>query len=138
MPSDIILADDAITLEGEVGVGTLRGIAGSALIVKATDLILEHGEYRRPDSDSTIPRRALVHSSDDGLIVNYKGSYPGGVTIDGQVRVRKLFIVGEGATTVTTTSDPGIPILPLIQDLDLMEEIRSLRARIAALEAIPH
>lgn len=140
MPSDIILFDEALTLQGEVSVGTLKGAAGSALIVKATDLILQHDEFRRPGSDPQIPRRALVHSSNDGLTVNYKGSYPGGVKIDGQVRVSKLLIIGEGGL-LFVPPDAGQPdvsgeLAP--QDLDLMEEIRSLRARVAALEALPH
>jgi hypothetical protein len=51
------------------------------------DLCLDCMDPARKKTDPAGMRRALVHNFDDGLTINYGGDYPGGVTIEGGVRV---------------------------------------------------
>jgi hypothetical protein len=74
MPTDIKLDENIITLEG------FRIIAQSA------DLCLDLLE-RRPGTDPNALRRALVHTPQDGLTINWDSDYPGGVNILGSVSI---------------------------------------------------
>jgi hypothetical protein len=56
--------------------------------VGSTDLELEHPS-RRGTEHTDRPRRALVHDREDGLTINFRGDYPGGVTVHGALRVRR-------------------------------------------------
>ena len=72
MASDILLNgenDDWVTINGAV------------VNVKASDLIIDADAFH---TDGGGPfRRALVHTEDDGLAVNFEDDYPGGTKIRG-------------------------------------------------------
>jgi len=74
MSSDIKLEEDSIILEG------------NAIYVRGSDLLLDQ-ILRRPGTNPTSFRRALVHNDHDGLTINFNGDYPNGVTIQGNLEV---------------------------------------------------
>lgn len=55
--------------------------------VVSRDLELDHPS-RRGSDHADRPRRALVHDAQDGLTINFRGDYPGGVTVHGALRIR--------------------------------------------------
>ncbi|MEU6722345.1 hypothetical protein ABZ917_01380 [Nonomuraea wenchangensis] len=64
-------------------------VDANVLNIAGSDLILDSAARR---SNQRGFRRALVHSGDDGLIVNFNNDYPNGVTINGtrlNLRVEK-------------------------------------------------
>lgn len=80
MATDIRLDDDPDEQRVTVDAAVLN-IAGSDLILDA--VTRRNGNHRGL-------RRALVHSVDDGLIVNFNNDYPDGVTInDARVNLRE-------------------------------------------------
>jgi hypothetical protein len=76
-----------VTIRGEVklpqGAQTGR-LTGKSLRLSHHTIHLDHAARR---SNSAGSRRALVHDSEDGLTVNFKQDYPGGVTIRGEVKL---------------------------------------------------
>jgi hypothetical protein len=61
-------------------------VGDGVVTVEAGDLNVDGGEKRRNGS-TTQYKRALVHYPDDGLIINYKNDYSGGVTIRGMKKI---------------------------------------------------
>jgi len=57
----------------------------SNLNVQGHDLLLDSASRRRANGPTF--RRALVHDQGDGLTVNFGGDYPGGVAINGSVKL---------------------------------------------------
>jgi hypothetical protein len=55
--------------------------------VVSRDLELEHPS-RRGTEHVDRPRRALFQDAQDGLTINFRGDYPGGVTVHGPFRIR--------------------------------------------------
>lgn len=92
-------------------------IEGFRIRCKQADFILDFADRR---SNSTPWRRAMVHDGRDGLTLNWSNDYPGGVTINGNVRV-------PGALLVPNRS--GGP------NLDVAAELAACRNRLAELEA---
>ena len=70
--SDIVLDGDTVFVDGHW------------THVRTWDLMLDAADRRRSGEGS---RRALVHDFGDGLTINFRSDYPGGVTIEGDVRV---------------------------------------------------
>jgi hypothetical protein len=131
------------------------------LRVHGHDLILDSHERRREGVSST--RRALVHSQNDGLILNFDGDYPGGVTIvdvaaimpqQGDGFLPELIVRGGISYEVETVHGGGThhgpvpigspgPVSPIGRvtvSLDgelrrLQEQISVLVSKVAALEA---
>ena len=79
MESDIKLNGNQLDLEADKIVSKSKWF-----VAEAWDIQLDHPE-RRKSSEPT-NRRALVHNIEDGLSINYRGDYPAGVTIDGEVK----------------------------------------------------
>lgn len=73
-----------VTINGEVKLGTL---SGDQLLIKHYDVLLDSPERR---SNPRGQRRAFVHDFDDGLTLNWDSDYPGGVTINGEVKLGVL------------------------------------------------
>jgi hypothetical protein len=88
------------------------------LRVVSRDLELEHPSRRGAEHPDR-PRRALVHDAQDGLTINFRGDYPGGVTVDGGLRIR------QGRRTVD--------VLERIAELE--STVLELTRRLEALEA---
>lgn len=80
MSSDIKLDKDWVVVEGKWA------------RVRTWDLMLDAPDRRR---NNTGWRRALVHSGNDELIINYNRDYPGGVKIKGEVQIDSLKVKGE-------------------------------------------
>lgn len=80
MPSDIRLEDNRLVLEGDARVDVI-----------AADLVLEHPSRRSSPEGF---RRALVHTEEDGLTINVNRDYPGGVMIEGTLRLDQVGIEG--------------------------------------------
>jgi hypothetical protein len=59
-------------------------VEGNWLKVECWDIKLDAADRR---SRPTGERRALVHGSNDELVVNYADDYPGGVTIGGEIHI---------------------------------------------------
>jgi hypothetical protein len=97
MPTDIILEDQDLTLDA----------ADARLHVKAADVTLASGARQsKPGA-----RRALVHSVEDGLVVNFNGDYPGGVEIHGaRVTVHGLLFAGSPSSSAVAGGGAGPPI----------------------------
>ena len=72
MQSDIKLDNDTVIVEGRV------------IGAKATDFMLDNPNRRK---NNTPFRRALVHDVNDQLTINYGGDYPGGLLIQGNVKI---------------------------------------------------
>jgi len=69
MNSDIKLVNNQLELEGDI------------LIFKGVDIKFDNKD-RRGTKNKSNPRRAMVHDHQDGLTINYRRDYPGGVTIN--------------------------------------------------------
>ena len=81
MESDIKLQD-----------GGLVEIEGNVLKVSTHDILLDHPDRR---SESGGRRRALVHDFDDGLTLNWRNDYPGGVTVKGNLKAERASFSNE-------------------------------------------
>lgn len=99
-----------ITSSGNVGIGTDN--PGSKLDVNGslrchninmygTDLILDNSNRRNGETGGT--RRALVHSSDDILTINYNDDYTGGVSIGSKCRIFNNGSIRAGHNTNTAS-----------------------------------
>jgi hypothetical protein len=86
--------------------------------VVSRDLELDHPS-RRGTEHADRPRRALVHDAEDGLTINFGGDYPGGVTVQGALRIRR------GGRTIDVQE----------RIAELESTVRELTRRIEALEA---
>lgn len=64
-------------------------IVVEAFTLKTTgaDLVMDYSPRR---SNSTQYRRAMVHDFSDGLTFNWANDYPGGITLNGVVKVEEL------------------------------------------------
>lgn len=71
MPTDIVLNDNKVVIEGGAGVS-----------LRAADLKLAFAKHLPKGAGV---RRALVHDTSDALVMNYGPDYRGGVEIRGQV-----------------------------------------------------
>lgn len=93
-------------------------VASRVVQVKGSDLMLDYQPRR---ANSTAFRRALVHGWNDTLTLNYNRDYPGGVLIEGPVRMPGgAVIAGQDVAAVLTS---------------LSTQVSALSARVAALEA---
>ncbi len=86
--------------------------------VKGADLMLDYASRR---SNTTAFRRALVHGWNDTLTLNYNRDYPGGVLIEGPVRMPGGAVIGGQDVAVALTS--------------LSTQVAALTTRVAELEA---
>ncbi len=150
MNSDIKLENNKVTIEGF----RLKHMGG--------DFELDYSPRRIEHSRST--RRALVHDYNDGLTINWLEDYPGGVTINGEVKCtdilesRRLVVMhhfgvsDDGSFSVGGRSEfkqpPTLPDLlitelgtvdqgdriPFLNPASLVEIIRELRETIEQLE----
>ena len=95
-------------------------VEGNWTRVRTLDLMLDAPARRQSNSGW---RRALVHNHQDGLTINYASDYPGGVTINGDVKVpTKLTVAGRDVAALLAS---------------LQAEVQTLKAKVAALEAKP-
>jgi hypothetical protein len=95
----------------------------------AIDFSIDSPERRSPGGGSL--RRALVHNAEDGLSVNFAGDYPGGVTVQSDLRVTgRLFLSGDATTSALDI------VRKLRQDVDdLRDDVRPVSSeRIDRLE----
>jgi hypothetical protein len=93
-------------------------VASRVVDVRGSDLMLDYASRR---ANTTPFRRALVHGWNDTLTLNYNRDYPGGVLIEGPVRMPGgAVIAGQDVATMLTS---------------LSTQVSSLTARVAALEA---
>lgn len=74
------------------------------VVVDAWDLVVDSPDRR---SNTTPQRRALVHDYDDGLTINWAEDYPGGVTIQGELKADK----GQGRLGRLGRGADGVPAL---------------------------
>lgn len=74
-------------------------VDAAALRIRGADLIIDDPRRRRADG----LRRALVHDQGDGLTINIEGDYPGGVTIDGDLRLTGALLAGGTQADVVTS-----------------------------------
>lgn len=135
MATDVRLDDDGRFVELEAP--TIKAIA--------SDFILDSPDRHKSGGAR---RRALVHNSDDGLTVNFKGDYPGGVTLvnvaeiipkPGQKFTPTLVVRGGISYEIEVVSvqpHPGSPISPITtRTVNLSEEMSKLQSQISELKA---
>ena len=99
------------------------------LNVQGHDLLLDSAQRRRVNGPTF--RRALVHDQNDGLTMNFGSDYPGGVTVNGTVKLT-------GDVEMRITHRDSILIggeHPPTETVMLAEVIKSLRGEIAQLRA---
>lgn len=100
MSSDILLNDgenkDWVTIDGAV------------LAHRGSDLMVDSAA-RRKSTDGF--RRALVHTYDDGLALNFNGDYPGGVTISDLRRLSLRPVPVLGKFRLPKSGRPGDVIM---------------------------
>ncbi len=70
--------------------GTVQ-IEGKELHLKAHDIKLDNLSRRKKGASGH--RRAMVHDNTDGLTINFNGDYPGGVTMNGNMKCDKIEMV---------------------------------------------
>ena len=118
-------------------------VEGHVLDCRTADLALDSPERRGPRGGTQ--RRALVHDFNDGLTVNYRGDYPGGVTIvdarvslhveqgqGAQPRLPKDANPGELRMVVTTQSVSGLELGSVTSLWLCVESNRSVSQALAA------
>jgi hypothetical protein len=108
------------------------------LNVQGHDLLLDSAERRRANGPPF--RRALVHDQDDGLTVNFNRDYPGGVTVNGLVKLTgdvEIRIPHRDSILVTGQHPPTEVLMLADVIKSLRGEIAQLRARVEALEGAP-
>lgn len=100
MSSDIVLNDgetrDWVTIDGAV------------LAHRGSDLMVDSAARRTHDHGF---RRALVHTQDDGLAINFNGDYPGGVTLNNLRRLRLKPVGVLGRFRLPADGTPGDVIM---------------------------
>jgi hypothetical protein len=77
MPTDVRLMDEDVTIDA----------VGGRVQVLATDFSLVSENHKTGTHGL---RRALVHSEQDALVLNFGGDYPGGVRVHGAMFVGRL------------------------------------------------
>lgn len=90
MKADIRLDGERVVLEGDITHLTTH------------DLILDRPERR---ANTQGYRRALVHNTGDVLTINYAGDYPGGVSVQGNVKADSIEV--KKLTSGSLTVEPG-------------------------------
>lgn len=97
MISDVKLVGESVIAEGQ------------NLTAKVQDFCLDANTRRDQNKNKDRPRRALVHAPGDILTINYASDYPGGVTIQGDVKIPSTLVVdGEiGLKTSGPYSEPS-------------------------------
>ncbi len=123
MTGDLILDDEVVT------------VTGNQFRIEGPDLVIDHAPRRTTKGGSL--RRALVHGFSDELVLNFDRDYPGGVTIEGDVRIPAR-LTAESITVFVNESHSGEK-RRTVNDLSLLLEqlrnrIASLESRVAALE----
>lgn len=112
-----VTINSARTIKGHNN-GDWVNVASRIVQVQGTDLMLDHPGRR---ANRTAYRRALVHGWNDTLTLNYNRDYPGGVLIEGPVRMPAGATIGGQDVAATISS--------------LATQLTALTARIAALES---
>lgn len=95
MASDIVLKDN-----NEVHVNGWR------LVLNGADLVIDAGQVRRTNSSDF--RRAIVHGSNDTLIINFANDYPNGVIIQSDMNVNGKLQVKSLESTDEINSQSGV------------------------------
>lgn len=98
------------------------------VVIQAFDLDLRH-PARTVEGGSPY-RRALVHDFGDRLTINYAVDYKAGTKVDGRFVVRDAVVL---TAMVPNSGDPATPPSPVVQEVDVVQEIASLRNQIANL-----
>jgi hypothetical protein len=86
--SDVKLDGVKVILESEGWVGGKLILDGPLLKAQTWDLWLYHPARLKAGTPPDAARRAMVHTSDDGVGINVNRDYPGGVTIGGEVTLQ--------------------------------------------------
>ncbi|HJQ37250.1 MAG TPA: hypothetical protein VKB93_08930 [Thermoanaerobaculia bacterium] len=124
MTGDLILDDEVVTA------------TGNQFRIEGPDLVIDHAPRRTAKGGSL--RRALVHGFSDELVINFGQDYPGGVTIEGDVRIPAR-LTAEGITMFMNESHGGETRRTAVDVSLLFEQLRdrieSLERRVAALES---
>ena len=105
------------------------------LNVQGHDLLLDSFQRRRVNGPTF--RRALVHDQNDGLTMNFGGDYPGGVTVNGAVKLTgdvEVRITHRDSILITGEHPPTEIVMLADVIKSLRGEIAQLRARIVTLE----
>jgi hypothetical protein len=128
MNADLKLYDTRLVLQGDI------------VTSEAHDFRLDSPERRSAGSSPDVPRRAMVHlkwktpfgKETDGLVLNFDGDYPAGVTIVGDLQ----FWAPKGGKVVLYSNSVNAAgeIHPVFLDqVSLLAEISTLRAMVALL-----
>jgi hypothetical protein len=95
-----------VNILGEV---SIEKVKGHRFVINAEDIVLDSASRR---TATTGFRRAMVHDFNDGLTINWASDYPGGVTINGVVKVpAKLLVDGKDIGALITTLQNNIKLL---------------------------
>ncbi len=105
------------------------------LNVQGHDFLLDSVQRRRANGPRF--RRALVHDQTDGLTVNFGNDYPGGVTVNGSLKLTgdvEIRITHRDSILITGQHPPTETLMLADVIKTLRGEIVQLRARIDTLE----
>lgn len=84
--------------------GNIFSLNNNAVVCKTTDFIIDNDDRRiEGHKGPKEMRRALVHDIDDSLTINYEKDYPGGVYIQGKIKVEELYGYPTNAIICRTT-----------------------------------
>lgn len=105
-------------------------VACDNLKVQGHDFLLDSVERRIPNGPTF--RRAFVHDQSDGLTINFNHDYPGGVTLNGPVKISENieFTITHDDELVINGPHGGHPPTETVM---LADVIKSLRREIADL-----
>lgn len=96
MATDIALDEEDVTIDA----------SDVRVHLKATDLTFGSQTHR---SNSNVLRRAMVHSAEDELVLNFGGDYPGGIQVHGP---RGLHVHGRLTVGLPPAPHPATGVSP--------------------------
>jgi len=92
------------------------------VVIEAWDLALDAADRRKIPKEKSPHRRALVHDFNDGLTINWGSDYPGGVTIQGQLKTDEVHLSGQIVVPFTIDLETGKIFAPSEMNASVLTE----------------
>lgn len=115
-----------------------RSVVVQSDIFKLTAIDFQIDAPERRSAGGGSLRRAIVHNAQDGLSINFAGDYPGGVTVESDLRVTGRLLLSGDATVgaLDLIRELRQDVENLREDITLVDRIDRLELSIVSLAAM--